>query len=134
MSVFTLHLASATQYERLEGVVSFVGEDASGSFGILAGHARTMTLLRFGLARFRIAGGGWEYLAAPGALVYFARNELHLATRRYVRGNDFGLIQATLEQEFRAEEGALRTVKQSLRRLEGEMLKRLLQINRGTAE
>ena len=37
MNTFTLHLESSTQYERIEHVVSFVGEDDSGSFGILAG-------------------------------------------------------------------------------------------------
>ena len=30
-----------------------------------------MTLLTFGLARFRIADPPWEYLAVPGALAYF---------------------------------------------------------------
>jgi F-type H+-transporting ATPase subunit epsilon len=134
MSGFALHLASATQYERVDGVTSFVGEDASGSFGILPGHARTMSLLTFGLARFRAGDGAWEYLAVPGAVVYFANNELHVATRRYVRGKDYDRILAALHQEFLAEEEALRTMKQSLKRLEDEMLKRLLKINRGRAE
>jgi len=45
VSTFTLHLRDASQYERIEGVESFVGRDESGSFGILAGHARMMTAL-----------------------------------------------------------------------------------------
>ena len=85
MNAFPLHLESATQYERIENVVSFVGEDESGSFGILPGHGRMMTLLSFGLARFRTADQDWEYLALPGALAYFVNGELHLGTRRYVR-------------------------------------------------
>jgi F-type H+-transporting ATPase subunit epsilon len=43
MNTFVMHLQSATQYERINGVVSFVGEDESGSFGILAGHASMVT-------------------------------------------------------------------------------------------
>ncbi len=35
MSVFPLNLQSATQYEQIEDVESFVGVDDSGSFGIL---------------------------------------------------------------------------------------------------
>ena len=82
MNTFILHLQSATQYERIENVASFVGEDDSGSFGVLAGHARMMTSLVFGLARFRTPGADWEFLALPGALLYFVDNQLHINTRR----------------------------------------------------
>jgi F-type H+-transporting ATPase subunit epsilon len=130
MSAFILHLQSATQYERIDAT-SFVGEDASGSFGLLPGHARFMTVLAFGLARFRRGSGSWEFLALPGGLVYFTGNQLWLNTRRYLRGQDSARIHAALEQQFAAEENELRAVKQSLQRLEQEMLKRLLEIQRG---
>ena len=51
MSGFTLHLFAAERHERIEAVMSFVGEDASGSFGILPQHDRFMTALTFGVAR-----------------------------------------------------------------------------------
>ena len=130
MNTFIMHLQSATQYERIENVTSFVGEDDSGSFGILAGHARAMMLLRFGLARFRIADLPWEYLAVPGALVYFVDGQLYLSTRRYLRGEDYESLSAVLRRELRVEEEALREVKQSMRRLEEEMFKRLWKIGR----
>lgn len=63
-----MHLQSATQYERVDDVTSFVGEDGSGSFGILAGHARAMTLLSFGLARFRIGNDLWSIWLCRAAL------------------------------------------------------------------
>lgn len=75
MNTFPMHLESTTQYERVEKVISFIGEDDSGSFGVLPGHARMMTLLRFGLARFRVLAEDWEYLALPGALAYFLDGE-----------------------------------------------------------
>ena len=131
MNTFPIHLESATQYERIERVVSFVGEDDSGSFGILPGHGRMMTLLAFGLARFRAAGQDCEYLALPGALAYFLDNELHLSTRRYVRGKDYESISTILQNEMLAEEDALREMKQSLRHLEEEMFKRLWKMRRG---
>ncbi len=62
MELFTIHLKSATQYEKIDKVLSFVGEDASGQFGILAHHSRMMTCLKFGLAWFRDENQETEYL------------------------------------------------------------------------
>jgi F-type H+-transporting ATPase subunit epsilon len=125
MNTFALHLQSSTQYERIENVIGFVGEDDSGSFGILPGHARMMTILAFGLARYRIAGQDWEFLAVPGALAYFVEGQLYISTRRYLRGKDYETITAELQKGLLAEEAALQTMKLSLRRLEEEMFKRL---------
>lgn len=130
MNAFPMHLESTTQYDRVERVISFIGEDDSGSFGVLPGHARMMTLLRFGLARFRVLGEDWEYLALPGALAYFLDGEFHLSTRHYLRGKDYDRISAALEQELLVEEDNLQVVKQSLRRLEEEMFKRLWKLKR----
>lgn len=130
MKTLVLHLESANQYERIENVVSFVGEDESGSFGILPGHARMMTVLTFGLARFRVVDEGWQFLAAPGAVVYHIDDQLHLSTRRYLRGAAYESISAALRAQLLAEEQALHAVKQSIRRLEEEMLKRLWKIRR----
>ena len=131
MSGFVLHLQSATQYERVESVASFVGEDDSGSFGILAGHARMMTVLGFGLARFRVNGEGWQFLALPGALVYFVDGQLYLSTRRYLRDPDFERVSAVLRRQMLEEEEALRGMKQSVHRLEEEMMRRMWQMKRG---
>ena len=131
MTSFRLHLHSATQYERIEEVVAFVGEDDSGSFGIMAGHERMMTTLRFGLARFRTGDGAGQYLALPGGLLYFVGNELFVNTRRYVRDADCGRITQALDEQLRGEEEALRRLKDSLHRLEEEMFKRLWNLGRG---
>jgi F-type H+-transporting ATPase subunit epsilon len=131
MTGFTLHLQDAARYERVEDVSAFVGEDASGSFGILAGHARLMTSLVFGLARFRIGEGDWEFLALPGALLYFVDNELYLSTRRYLRDPDYARISTALQEQLLAEEENLRGMKESLRHMEEEMLRRLWMLRRG---
>jgi F-type H+-transporting ATPase subunit epsilon len=131
LNTFVMHLQSATQYERIENMVSFVGQDDSGSFGILSGHARMMTMLSFGLSRFRIVDQDWEFLALPGALAYFVNGQLFISARRYLRGKDYEGITASLQQELLAEEEALHEVKQSMRRLEEEMFKRLWRVKRG---
>lgn len=130
MKTFILNLQDATRSETIDGVVSFVGEDTSGSFGILAGHVRAMTSLIFGLARFRTGDGAWQYLALPGALLYFRDNVLTVNTRRYLLGDDYMRISQALQQELLEEEEKLRAVKESLRHMEEALLKRLWEMGR----
>jgi F-type H+-transporting ATPase subunit epsilon len=130
VNAFTLKLQDATRFEEINNVTSFVGEDVSGSFGILAGHARMMTTLIIGLARFRIGENDWQYLAVPGAVLYFHDNVLTLSTRRYVLDNDYMRISQTLKQQLLEEEENLYAMKKSLRNMEGEVLKRLWEMYR----
>lgn len=133
MTAFTLHLQSATQYARVEGVESFVARDASGAFGVLARHERMMTVLGYGLARFRTAQGDWHYLALPGGLAYFVDGELFLSTRRYVLGDDFRSVAAAVDSTLMAEDSALRSLKESVTRLEREIVRRLWRLGGGEA-
>lgn len=128
MNTFTIQLQGATQYERLDGIVSFVGEDASGSFGLMAGHGRFVTSLVFGLARLRYADGRWDYLALPGAVAYFDKGQLTLSTRRYLRGDDYTRISQALREELVQEEQDLTEFKHSLQQMERAMLLRLWRI------
>jgi len=128
MRTFTLVLQDATHTQRIEQVTSFVGEDATGSFGILAGHARMMTSLVFGLARFRNVENIWQYLALPGAVLYFNDNELSLSTRRYLLDDDYEGISIALHEKLLAEEKELHELKKSLHHMEEEILRRLWEI------
>ncbi len=130
MKAFVLHLQDARHYERIDGVVSFVGEDRSGSFGILANHGRMLTLLVFGLARFRSADGVWHYVALPGGLLYFVDNQLSISTRHFLRDDDYERLALALKSEIGAEEENLRGMKEQLRRLQEAMLERLYRMRR----
>jgi len=130
MKRFTLALQDAAHTERINNVTSFVGEDASGSFGILAGHARMMTSLVFGLARFRIDKNPWQYLALPGGVLYFRKNELSISTRRYLIDDDYERISSALQEQFVAEETELHAMKNSLHQMEEQLLKRLWETTR----
>jgi F-type H+-transporting ATPase subunit epsilon len=130
MNAFTLRLQDATRTQEISGVTSFVGEDRSGRFGILAGHARMMTTLLIGLARFRGPDGGWQYLALPGAVLYFRANVLTLSTRRYLIDSDYSRISAALQEQLLAEEEKLHDMKESLHRLEKEVLRHLWEAGR----
>jgi len=132
VSTFTLHLYGADRGERIDGVASFVGEDVSGSFGILAHHARFMTVLVFGLARFTHADGRREYLGLPGGVLYFVDNALHLSTRRYMRDSHAQRIASALTGELAREEQQLAETRRKLQRLEAEMLRHLAELERST--
>jgi len=137
VKTFTLLLQDAVHSEQIEGVIAFVGEDASGSFSILADHARMMTSLVIGMARFRVrdVGGAknaekWRYLAVPGALLYLHDNLLSINTRRYLLEDDYELISAALQQQLLAEETVLHSTRQSLRQMEEEVLRRMWKLGR----
>jgi F-type H+-transporting ATPase subunit epsilon len=128
MKTFTLVLQDAARSERITGLHAFVGEDASGSFAILANHARMMTVLVTGLARYRQDGAHWQYLAMPGAVLYFDANVLALYTRHYLRDADYTRISAALQEQLLAEEQRLQTTRDSLRRMEESLLRRLWEL------
>jgi F-type H+-transporting ATPase subunit epsilon len=130
VKTYPLELASATRWTRIAGVTSFVGEDASGSFGILAGHAPLVACLSFGLARFRIGEGGWEYLALPGGVLHFRDGMLRIVTRHYLRDRDYQRISAGLRDQLAAEEQDLHALRLSAQRLEEAMISRLWALQR----
>lgn len=129
MNSFELEVHATTQSLQRHGITSFIGEDASGSFGLQAGHARFMTVLEFGLARFKAADDDWQYLALPGGLLDFSPAGLWIGTRRFLLDRDYARISRLLQEQLRAEEQALHTTKTSLRRMEEELLRRLWQMD-----
>jgi F-type H+-transporting ATPase subunit epsilon len=134
VKAFTLQLQGATDSAQIEGLTSFVAEDASGSFGILAGHARVMTSLVIGLARFRIGEEPWQYLALPGALLYFHDNLLTLSTRRYLLDDDYMRISTALQEQILKEEENLHAMKESLHHMEEKVFECLWKLGREGAE
>ena len=92
--------------------------------------ARFMTVLNYGLARFRLTGGPWRYLACPGAVLNFVGGDLFINTRRYLVDDDYGRVSALLAGQLAREEAELKAVKDNLRRLEQELFRYLRQIER----
>ena len=129
MKGFSMEVHGAGQTLQVSDLLSFVGEDASGSFGLQPGHACFMTLLEFGLSRFRTIEADWQYLALPGALLYFVGGRLWIGTRRFLLDSDYARINRLLQEQLRAEEQALSATKTSLRRMEEALLQRLWQLD-----
>jgi F-type H+-transporting ATPase subunit epsilon len=130
MNTFQLHLMSTTQSDRVPDLVHFTGQDAAGSFGIMANAFRRISALVYGLAHFRRASGVVEYLAMPGGLLYFVDNELRIATTQYVRGTGLTEVSEALDRQLRREDEAIRDIRQSLRHLDEQMMKRIFEMKR----
>lgn len=130
MADFTLNLFASRQSERFENVQSFVGEDASGYFGLQANHLDFMTVLVFGLARFRSQNSAWQYLALPSGLASFQGNELTISTRYFLIDTDFDKISKLLEQRALKEQEMIRSTRESLRGMEQLVLKKIRELKR----
>jgi F-type H+-transporting ATPase subunit epsilon len=77
-----------------------------------------MTVLAFGLARYRTTDDRWHFLAVPRGLLYSVDNNLYLSARRYIRDDDYAQISQALEEQLVTEEAALHRIKDRLHRLE----------------
>lgn len=130
MNSFQLLLISPAQSTTVDGVTSFVGRDESGSFGLCAGHCRFMTMLCFGLARYRVGDELWQYVALPGGLLYFSNTQLSICTRRYLVDRDRQRVSEHLDAALRREEQELKAQRQSVHELEQAMLRRLWYLRR----
>jgi F-type H+-transporting ATPase subunit epsilon len=128
MSSFRVRLQSPTRAETIDGVVSFTGKDKSGSFGILPYAYWRTTALSYGMGTVRKADGTTEYLALPGGILYFKSNELKIATRSFIRSSKAEEITEALANQIRKNEESIRGIKQSIHRLDDELLKRLTSI------
>jgi len=130
MATFDLYLQSGTQYEEISNVISFVGEDASGQFGILAHHARMIACLNYGLARFRCDNNEISYLALPGGVLYFVDNKLNICTRHYICSKNYQEIETAITETLQIEEESVRNIRETLHRLDEAMLKHLWELKR----
>jgi F-type H+-transporting ATPase subunit epsilon len=66
----------------------------------------------------------------PGAVLYFVDNTLSLATRHYLIDEDYERISRRLADELLAEEEELHELRESLKRMEEAMLKRMWEMGR----
>jgi F-type H+-transporting ATPase subunit epsilon len=130
MKTFPVVFQDAAGSDTIEGVVSFIGEDRSGSFAVRHGHARFVTALVMGLARLRLEDDSWRYVALPGAVACFDEGTMTVATRRYLIGDDFNEISEALEVQLASEERKLASIRQGLRRMEQHLLERIREMGR----
>ena len=84
--------------------VALRADDATGSFGILSGHADFLTSLAIGVVSWRDADGTPHYCAVRrGVLSVTGGQEIAIATREAVTGDDLATLDETVLARFRAD-------------------------------
>jgi F-type H+-transporting ATPase subunit epsilon len=91
-----------------------------------------MTTLIFGLARFKQADDVWHYVAVPSAVLYFNDNELTITTQHFLLDSNLERISNLLQQQWANQEDEVRATRESLKRMEQAMLKRLMSLKHKT--
>lgn len=131
MKTFAIHVKSPSRQERIDEVLTFVGADASGSFGIQANHERMITILNSGIASLRLLDGHCEYLGLANAVLYFVENELHISTAKYLRECDYNLLFVDLMKQIKVDETEALLRKQTIRQMEEALIKQLIRPLKG---
>lgn len=125
---FTLELCDTRTMEGVEGVESFVGEDASGSFGILADREHFVTVLVWGICRYRTNDGCWHYAALPGGVLSFLEGTLTICTRHFLQSDDATELEKRLDAEIAAEESSRRAISDLIHTMDRELLRRMIRL------
>lgn len=85
-----------------KNVSSVRAEDASGSFGILSGHADLLTALAVSIVSWANVEGLTHYCAVRrGVLSVSGGSEIAIATREAIPGDDLDRLEAIVINEFR---------------------------------
>jgi F-type H+-transporting ATPase subunit epsilon len=92
-----------------DGVRAIRAEDASGSFGILSGHADFLTSLAISVVRWIGADGSLRYCAVRrGVLSVAGGRDVAVATREAITGDAFASLGDAVLDRFRADTEAER--------------------------
>lgn len=109
------------------GIASLRGEDASGGFGILPGHADFLTVIDAGVLRWRRPSGPWRYCAVRGGLfTVSAGSEVHVACRDAVTGDELATLQARVAQSRQDRNNAAKRARTQSARLHARAIRRLM--------
>ncbi len=93
-----------------DGILALRAEDATGGFGILPGHAAFLTSLTISVVRWTGADGTRRYCAVRrGVLTITAGQEIAVATREAISGNDLTTLDLIVLNRFRSDINMERT-------------------------
>lgn len=108
-------------------VVSVRAEDASGSFGILTGHADLITALTASVVAWREADGTQGWCAVRrGVLTVHAGTEVAIATRQAQCGDDLASLEQAVLARFRTEQDAERRARVAATRLHTAAIREII--------
>jgi F-type H+-transporting ATPase subunit epsilon len=110
-----------------DSVRALRADDATGSFGVLSGHADFLTSLTIGVVTWRGADGTAHYCAVRrGVLSVTGGQEIAIATREAVTGDDLATLDETVLARFRADTETERAERVDSTRLQLNAIRRIV--------
>jgi F-type H+-transporting ATPase subunit epsilon len=109
-----------------EEIDSLCAEDASGSFGILEGHAPFMTALAISILSWNRSEGEGFCAVRGGALTVSAKSHIAIATREAVAGDDLATLDAEVLSRFQSEADQERIEHVETTRLQMHVIRRMI--------
>lgn len=101
-----------------------VAEGPDGHFGMLPGHIDFVTQLVPGILLYETAEGAERFVAVNSGTLVKCGDEVRVAVRGAVEGDDLGALRARVEAEFRQHDEEERDARAALARLEASMIRR----------
>lgn len=92
-----------------EDINSLRGEDASGSFGILSGHAPFLTALEVSIVSWRVDETERFCALRGGVMTVGDKSTIDIATREAVTGDDLATLDSDVLARFHADADVERT-------------------------
>jgi len=108
-------------------VTSFRGEDASGAFGLLPGHADFLTVMPAGVIRWRGATGPWHFCALRGGVLSLSGgSRLQIACREAIRSESLETLHAEVSAARAAAREAARSARTQGAKLQARAIRHLM--------
>jgi F-type H+-transporting ATPase subunit epsilon len=101
-----------------------VAEGPDGRFGMLPGHVDFVSELVPGILLYETAEGAERFVAVNSGTLVKCGDEIRVAVRGAVEGDDLGDLRARVEAEFRQHDEQERESRAALARLEADMIRR----------
>jgi F-type H+-transporting ATPase subunit epsilon len=118
-----------------DGVQALRAEDLSGSFGILAGHADFLTSLAISVVSWKTTDQTRHFCAVRrGVLSVGGGQDISIATRVAVLGDDLATLDETVLARFRADIETERSERVNSTRLELSAIRQIVSHLRGDAK
>lgn len=101
-----------------------VAEGPDGHFGMLPSHIDFVSELVPGILLYETAEGAERFVAVNSGTLVKCGDEVRVAVRGAVEGDDLGALRARVEAEFRQHDEEERDARAALARLEASMIRR----------
>jgi len=109
-----------------QDVTRLRASDASGSFGILPGHADFLTRLAVSVVSWTTLDGAEHHCAVRGGALTVTKSDIAIATREAVPGDDLTTLEAVVLARFRADLDAERSEHVETTRLQLNIMRKMV--------